>query len=113
MDTSGISSISSPSTLSRAISVLTLIFSVPSLTSIFSTLPSSGDSSSIVALSVSISAKISPETTLSPSLTNHFTKLPVSIVGDKAGRSIFINIPRCIILLNLEVATQVKIFLHL
>ena len=88
------SSISSPSTDSNAISVLTLIFSEPSLTNIFSIFPSSGDSSSIVALSVSISAKISPESTSSPSLTNHFTKLPVSIVGDNAGSNIFINTPQ-------------------
>ena len=65
---------------------------------IFEINPSSGASSSIVALSVSISAITSPDLTSSFSLTNHFTKLPVSIVGERAGRVIFINKPLCIIL---------------
>src|SRR3546814_4674959 len=39
----------------------------------------------IVALSVSISARISPDLTVSPSLTSHFASVPSSIVGDSAG----------------------------
>src|SRR3546814_18679905 len=42
-------------------------------------------SNSIVALSVSISARISPDWTASPSLTSHLASVPSSIVGDSAG----------------------------
>ena len=56
--------ISSSSTFNTAIKSLTGIFSVPSEITIFSIIPSSGDSSSIVALSVSISAIMSPELTV-------------------------------------------------
>src|SRR5258705_11649916 len=47
--------------------------------------PSSTASTSIVALSVSISAMMSPDLTLSPSFFSHLARLPFSIVGDSAG----------------------------
>ena len=47
--------------------------------------PSSTASTSIVALSVSISANISPAETVSPTLTNHLLITPSDIVGDNAG----------------------------
>ena len=47
--------------------------------------PSSTASNSIVALSVSISARMSPEVTLSPSLTSHLASVPSSMVGESAG----------------------------
>jgi hypothetical protein len=53
----------SPSSSSTAMTALTLTFSVPAGTMILPTTPSSTASTSIVALSVSISAITSPETT--------------------------------------------------
>ena len=47
--------------------------------------PSSTASNSIVALSVSISAMMSPERTVSPTLISHLASVPSSIVGDSAG----------------------------
>src|SRR3546814_17550591 len=47
--------------------------------------PSSTASNSIVALSVSISARIVPDRTRSPSLTSHLASVPFSIVGERAG----------------------------
>ncbi len=75
----------SPSWVSSAIGALTLTPSAPSGTSNFAMRPSSMDSNSIVALSVSISARISPVLTVSPSLTCHLASLPSSMVGDSAG----------------------------
>jgi hypothetical protein len=49
------------------------------------TVPSSIDSKSIVALSVSISASTVPDETVSPSLTSHLASVPSSIVGESAG----------------------------
>ena len=43
------------------------------------------DSNSIVALSVSISAKISPSFTVSPTFFNQVATVPVVIVSDKRG----------------------------
>ena len=80
--------ISSPSSSRIAIGALTDTPSVPEGTSIFPNTPSSTASTSMVALSVSISARTSPDTTLSPSFLSHATKLPSVIVGDKAGISI-------------------------
>lgn len=54
-------------------------------------MPSSMASNSMVALSVSISARISPDTTLSPSLTSQRASLPSSIVGESAGIVIWID----------------------
>src|SRR4051812_36802453 len=58
---------------------------VPSGTRIFAIVPSSTASTSIVALSVSISAITSPDWTLSPSFLSHLERLPFSMVGDSAG----------------------------
>ena len=76
---------SSPSSASMAITAPTETFSVPSSMSIDAITPSSTASNSIVALSVSISAMMSPEETASPTLTSHLAKVPSSIVGDRAG----------------------------
>ena len=65
--------------------VFTFTPPVPSATSSLPTTPSSTASNSIVALSVSISARIWPDLTASPSLTSHLDSVPSSIVGDKAG----------------------------
>src|SRR3982751_2376607 len=59
--------------------------SVPCATRIWPILPSSTASNSIVALSVSISARMVPDLTVSPSLTSHLASLPSSMVGDSAG----------------------------
>ena len=59
--------------------------SVPSSTWIEASVPSSTASNSIVALSVSISAMMSPASTLSPGLTSHLASVPSSMVGDRAG----------------------------
>ena len=76
---------SSPSPAIIAITVPTFTPSEPSGTSICAIVPSSTASNSIVALSVSISARISPDLTLSPSFTSHLASVPSSMVGDKAG----------------------------
>src|SRR3546814_7012167 len=47
--------------------------------------PSSAASNSIVALSVSISARMSPGFTASPGFTSHLASVPFSIVGESAG----------------------------
>src|SRR5215472_759790 len=65
--------------------------SAPSGTSSLPIRPSSTASNSIVALSVSISARMSPEWTSSPSFTSHLASLPSSIVGDSAGMRISID----------------------
>ena len=75
-----------------AIGLLTGMLTSPSLNNNFSTKPSSTASTSIVALSVSISAIISPAFTVSPTFTNHWLIIPSVIVGDKAGISIFEDI---------------------
>src|SRR5690606_20374023 len=54
--------------------------------------PSSTASTSMVALSVSISAMTSPEETLSPSLTCHLARVPSSMVGDSAGMVMLMGI---------------------
>src|SRR5690606_13183609 len=76
---------SSPSPAIVAITVPTLTLSVPSGTRIEAIVPSSMASNSIVALSVSISARMSPDFTVSPSLTSHLASVPSSIVGESAG----------------------------
>src|SRR5688572_16731191 len=68
-----------------AIGVLTFTFSVPAGTRIFASRPSSTASTSIVALSVSISAMTSPALISWPSLTSHLASVPSSMVGDSAG----------------------------
>ena len=76
---------SSPSPAMIAIGAPTFTPSVPSGTRILAILPSSTASNSIVALSVSISARMSPDFTSSPSLTSHLASVPSSIVGESAG----------------------------
>src|ERR1700693_362592 len=68
-----------------AIGVLTATSCVPAGTRIFPSVPSSTASTSLVALSVSISAMTSPDFTLSPSFLTHLARLPFSMVGDSAG----------------------------
>src|SRR5690242_17536543 len=75
----------SPSSSSTAIGALTFTPSLPSGTRILPILPSSTASNSIVALSVSISARMVPDLTVSPSFTSHLASLPSSMVGDSAG----------------------------
>ena len=79
------SSALSPSSSNMAMVVLTLTFSLPAATRMRPILPSSKASTSIVALSVSISAITSPLRTSVPSSTSHFDNVPSSIVGDSAG----------------------------
>src|SRR5207245_11426672 len=83
---------SSPSPASTAMISLTGTSWVPSGTRIFASVPSSTASTSIVALSVSISAITSPDLTLSPSFLSHLARLPFSIVGDSAGIKMLIRI---------------------
>ena len=75
-----------------AIGVLTATPSVPAGTRILPKVPSSTASTSIVALSVSISAITSPERTASPSCFTQRARLPSVIVGDRAGISIGVGI---------------------
>src|SRR4051812_33263672 len=70
---------------------LTFTPSVPSATRSLPMRPSSTASNSIVALSVSISARMSPDLTASPSLTSHLESLPSSLVGDSAGIRISVD----------------------
>src|ERR1700732_1227531 len=67
---------------------------VASGTRIFAITPSSMASYSIVALSVSISARMSPALTLSPSFLSHLARFPFSMVGDSAGMRMLIGIGR-------------------
>src|SRR5712671_6607190 len=83
---------SSPSAASTAIGALTATSAVPSGTRIFAITPSSIASYSMVALSVSISARMSPALTLSPSFLSHLAMLPFSMVGDSAGIRMLIGI---------------------
>ena len=55
-------------------------------------MPSSTASTSMVALSVSISAMTSPAVTLSPSFLSHLASLPSVMVGDSAGIRILVGI---------------------
>jgi hypothetical protein len=72
--------------------VFTFTPSVPAGIRILPITPSSTASNSIVALSVSISARRSPDDTVSPSLTSHLAKVPSSMVGDRAGIRISVGI---------------------
>src|SRR5690606_14408842 len=84
----------SPSCTSTAIGVLTFTPCAPASTRILPSVPSSTASTSMVALSVSISAITSPADTLSPSFFSHFARLPSSMVGDSAGIRISTGITR-------------------
>src|SRR6266446_5106990 len=76
---------SSPFPAMTAIGVFTATWSVPSGITILARTPSSMASTSIVALSVSISASTSPALTASPSLLIQRAIFPSVIVGDSAG----------------------------
>ena len=69
----------------------TLTPAVPSATSILPSTPSSTASTSMVALSVSISAITSPARTSSPTFFNQRASLPSVIVGDSAGIRIWVD----------------------
>ena len=75
-----------------AIALFTGILASPSLNKRSRTTPSSTASTSIVALSVSISAIKSPALTVSPFLINHLDRFPSVIVGDNAGIKISVLI---------------------
>src|ERR1700691_2041213 len=81
-----------------AIGVLTATSAVPSGTRILPSVPSSTASTSIVALSVSISAITSPDLTVSPSFLSHLERLPFSIVGDNAGIKTSVGIAHSLVL---------------
>src|ERR1700685_2795111 len=76
---------SSPSASKVAMGELTFTPSLPSGTRILPMRPSSTASNSMVALSVLISARMSPDLTVSPSFTSQRASLPSSMVGDSAG----------------------------
>ena len=63
---------------------------VPSSMKILAMYPSSVASKPMVALSVSMSASKSPSDTLSPTFFCHLLIVPVSMVGERAGRTTFI-----------------------
>src|SRR6478672_12537674 len=90
-----IAALSSPSPRITAMGVFTATSAVPSGTRIFPSVPSSVASTSIVALSVSISAITSPDFTSSPSFLSHLARLPFSIVGESAGMSTSIGMAYC------------------
>ena len=76
---------SSPSSAMTAIRVPTWTLLLPSWAKIFAMIPSSCASTSMVALSVSISRSTSPVEKASPSFTFQEEMLPSVIVGDMAG----------------------------
>ena len=76
---------SSPSSAMTAIRVPTWTFLLPSGAKILAMIPSSCASTSMVALSVSISRSTSPVEKESPSFTFQDAMLPSVIVGDMAG----------------------------
>ena len=81
---------SSPSSARSPMTEFTATFSLPASTRILPITPSSMASTSIVALSVSISAMTSPERTASPSATSQRANVPSVIVGERAGIKISI-----------------------
>src|ERR1700742_4455596 len=77
-----------------AIGAFTFTPSVPSSTRILPRTPSSTASTSMVALSVSISAMTSPALTSSPSFFSQRASVPSVMVGLSAGIRILVAIPR-------------------
>ena len=75
----------SPSSTSTAIGSFTFTLACPSVTRILPRMPSSTASTSMVALSVSISAITSPALMVSPSFFSQRASVPSVIVGDSAG----------------------------
>src|SRR5262249_917267 len=84
--------LSSPSSRRRAITAFTFTPWAPSWTTISPITPSSTASTSMVALSVSISAMTSPAFTVSPTFLCHLARLPSVMVGDSAGIRISMGI---------------------
>ena len=82
---------SSPSAAMTPISWFTGTSAVPSGTTILASTPSSTASTSMVALSVSISAITSPDLMVSPSFFSHLARLPFSMVGDRAGMRMLVG----------------------
>src|SRR5712692_4705136 len=97
---------SSPSARIIAIGVLTATSAVPSGTRILPSVPSSTASTSMVALSVSISAMTSPDLTASPSFLCHLARLPFSIVGDSAGINTWIGMGGSASRLSVDVGVE-------
>src|SRR5208283_133237 len=85
---------SSPSPAIKPMTLLTGTSAVPAGTTIFASTPSSMASTSMVALSVSISASTSPGLILSPSFFSQRERLPFSMVGESAGMRISIGMER-------------------
>ena len=90
----GAAAVSVPSPSSTPIVAFTATPDVPSGTRMWVNTPSSTASTSIVALSVSISARTSPERTLSPVFLSHRASVPSVMVGDRAGMRMFTAIRR-------------------
>src|SRR5215831_2804887 len=86
----------SPSSSRMAMTAFTFTPSAPSGTTIWPILPSSTASTSIVALSVSISQMTWPALTVSPTLTCHFASLPSVMVGDSAGIRMLMDMARAL-----------------
>ena len=84
----------SPGCTSTPIGAFTFTPCVPSETRILPRTPSSTASTSMVALSVSISAITSPEWTSSPSFFNQRDSVPSVIVGLSAGIRMLVGIAR-------------------
>ena len=80
----------SPASTSTAITSFTFTPCVPAGTRMRPRMPSSTASTSIVALSVSISAITSPALIRSPSCFNQRARLPSVMVGESAGIRIFV-----------------------
>ncbi len=76
---------SSPSSAIKPMTWFTGTSAEPSGTTILASTPSSTASTSMVALSVSISARTSPDLIASPSFFSHLESVPFSIVGESAG----------------------------
>src|SRR5208283_687444 len=85
---------SSPSPAIKPMTLLTGTSAVPAGTTIFASTPSSMASTSMVALSVSISASTSPGLILSPSFFSQRDRLPFSMVGERAGMRISIGMEK-------------------
>ena len=75
----------SPGSTSTAMVSFTFTPWVPSATRILPSMPSSTASTSMVALSVSISAMMSPDLTWSPSFFSQRASVPSVMVGESAG----------------------------
>ena len=82
----------SPSAASTPIMRLTGTSTEPAGMAMLTSTPSTAASTSMVALSVSISARTSPARTGSPTAFSHWIRFPFSMVGDSAGMRMSIGI---------------------